>query len=266
MIRRLTTRRATITIAVTAVAGMAAILMWPVVSGPPVASAEEALPAAAQQESELEVPALPVRPDDPAEVEPIHRKRPPDEKVATTQFQPNIAPCKGRFDAAIEAAQRHVSINDQLLRAVMVVESACDPAAVSSKGAVGLMQVVPHSGGRDALWALRPDMRGKQPTRDALMTPIHNILLGAAYLHAQWERYSAFSANPRRRLALTLSAYNAGPTRVRNALKKDPIGPHWSRWAQNNLPRETSTYVQRVFEQLKVPPEGGKRLAALVGD
>jgi soluble lytic murein transglycosylase-like protein len=93
-----------------------------------------------------------------------------------------------------EAAQRF-RIPAAWIRAVMRVESAGDVRAISSAGAMGLMQIMPET------WAeLRVRHRlGRDP-----YDPRDNILAGAAYLREMYDRYGSPGF---------LAAYNAGPGR-----------------------------------------------------
>lgn len=94
-----------------------------------------------------------------------------------------------------EASQRF-GIPEHWIRAVLRAESAGDVRAISSAGAMGLMQVMPDT------WAgLRVRYRlGRNP-----YDPRDNILAGTAYLREMWDRYG--------NVAAMLSAYNAGPGR-----------------------------------------------------
>ncbi len=116
-------------------------------------------------------------------------------------------------DVITEAAKRH-GISSSLLKALIHVESYFNPKAVSSKGAMGLMQIMPEN-----LQAL--DIRDP-------FDPWENIMGGAAYLKAMLERFSG-------QLPLALAAYNAGPTAVEryNAIPPYP---------------ETMRYVQKVMK------------------
>lgn len=94
-----------------------------------------------------------------------------------------------------EAAQRF-AIPEHWIRAVLRAESAGDVRAISSAGAMGLMQVMPDT------WAglrVRHGL-GRDPydARD-------NIMAGAAYLREMWDRYG--------NVAAMLAAYNASPGR-----------------------------------------------------
>ena len=95
----------------------------------------------------------------------------------------------------IAEASRRFGIPESWIRAVMRVESRGQVKAVSPKGAIGLMQIMPDT------WAgLRLRYRLGRDPRD----PHDNILAGAAYLREMHDRYGA---------AGFLAAYNAGPGR-----------------------------------------------------
>jgi membrane-bound lytic murein transglycosylase B len=92
----------------------------------------------------------------------------------------------------ITEASRRFSIPENWIRAVMRVESREDVRAVSPKGAIGLMQIMPDT------WAgLRLRYRLGRNPRD----PRDNILAGAAYLREMYDRYGAagFSRRLQRR-------------------------------------------------------------------
>lgn len=122
-----------------------------------------------------------------------------------------------------EAAQRF-GIPASWIRAVMRAESAGDPRAVSPKGAMGLMQIMPAS------WAelsLRHGL-GSDP-----FSPRDSILAGAAYLREMHDRYGS--------VALMLAAYNAGPARTDEHLATGRA-----------LPAETLAYVAALVPELAI--------------
>jgi soluble lytic murein transglycosylase-like protein len=96
-----------------------------------------------------------------------------------------------RYRGAFEAAARDTNLPLALLVSVARVESNLDPAAHSSAGAIGLLQVMPPTAA-----ALRLD-----PNR-----PDSNVLAGARYLSLMLRRFGSAD--------LALAAYNAGPTAV----------------------------------------------------
>lgn len=117
-----------------------------------------------------------------------------------------------------DASQRFV-IPEVWIRAVIRRESGGDPRAVSPKGAIGLMQIMPGT------WAeLRTRYRlGPDPFDER-----DNILAGTAYLREMHDRYGT--------VAGMLAAYNAGPARVDDLLQ---IG--------RPLPGETRAYIAAIL-------------------
>ena len=115
-----------------------------------------------------------------------------------------------------EAAQRF-AIPEAWIYAVMRVESAGNPRAISSKGATGLMQIMP------ATWAY---LRARYSLAEDIYDPRANILAGAAYLRELYDRYGAPGF---------LAAYNAGPPRYEAYLISG-----------RPLPSETVAYLARL--------------------
>ncbi len=119
-----------------------------------------------------------------------------------------------RFTDIIAEASRRFDVPALLLRAVMRLESGANVRALSPKGAMGLMQIMPATcAALRARYAL-----GANP-----YDPRDNILAGAAYLREMLDRYGAPGF---------LAAYNAGPRRYEEHL-------HTGR----PLPIETQQYV-----------------------
>jgi soluble lytic murein transglycosylase-like protein len=94
-----------------------------------------------------------------------------------------------RFEPLIRRAAQAAAVRPELVRAVIVVESAFNPHAVSKRGAIGLMQ-------------LRPETARRYGVANAF-DPEQNVAGGARYLRDLLERYG-------NNLELTLAAYNAG--------------------------------------------------------
>jgi soluble lytic murein transglycosylase-like protein len=118
------------------------------------------------------------------------------------------------YDPHIKTAAEKYRIPVELLRAVMAVESNYDARAVSEKGAVGLMQLMPRTA---------QDMYVGD-----IWDPAQNIDGGARYLRTLANQYQGD-------VVKTLAAYNAGPDAVRRAGGAVP-----------NIP-ETKEYVRRVL-------------------
>lgn len=107
------------------------------------------------------------------------------------------------------AAARQYGLDPALIYAVIEVESAFNPYAVSSANAYGLMQVVPATAGRDVFERIK--RQPGQPSRQQLFQPAFNIDIGTAYLHLLDDHYlRQVSHEESRRLAI-IAAYNGGP-------------------------------------------------------
>jgi soluble lytic murein transglycosylase-like protein len=92
--------------------------------------------------------------------------------------------------------------------AVISVESHFDPAAVSPRGAIGLMQVLPETGRE-----LAAELGIEWTSDELLFDPELNILIGTCYLRRLLDRFG----DPDRALA----AFHAGPTRIRSRLDRE---------------------------------------------
>jgi soluble lytic murein transglycosylase-like protein len=103
-----------------------------------------------------------------------------------------------RFESLIERHAKLQHLDPALVRAIIAVESSFDPDAVSPKGAVGLMQVIPETGER---YGIADD--GMRTVAQKLRDPEVNVRVGTRYLRD----LIALFAND---LGLALAAYNAG--------------------------------------------------------
>lgn len=119
---------------------------------------------------------------------------------------PNIE----KYAPLIEQAAREQALDPQLVKAVIAVESAFEPRAVSPKGALGLMQVIPETAARYGVVADR-----KRSVEQKLFDPATNIRTGVRYLR---DLMRLFSDD----LELTLAAYNAGEGAVQRYRKVPP--------------------------------------------
>ena len=125
--------------------------------------------------------------------------------------------------AHIAEASRRFGIPATWIVAVMRAESAADVRAVSSAGAIGLMQVMPDT------WA---ELRARYSLGRDPYDPHDNILAGTAYLREMWDRYG--------NVAAMLAAYNAGPARYDE-----------HRATGRPLPAETRAYVASLAPVLR---------------
>ena len=120
------------------------------------------------------------------------------------------------YDHHVEEAAALHQVSPDLVRSVMAVESEFDQWAVSSKGARGLMQLMPATARQ----------LGVSDSFDARQ----NIFGGTQYLRILLDQFGGD-------MALAIAAYNAGPNAV---LRYGGIPPY----------RETRGYVQKVQAQL----------------
>jgi len=144
-------------------------------------------------------------------------------KVSSSRFSIN----KRRFNRAINRIAIQQKIDPALLHAIIRVESAYNPKALSPKGAAGLMQLMPAT-------AKRYDVTDR-------WNPEQNINGGAKYLRFLLKRYN-------NNLSLVAASYNAGEGAVDKYGKKVP--PY----------RETKDYVKKVKKFYR--KLGGRRYAS----
>jgi len=114
----------------------------------------------------------------------------------------------------IRRAAALYNLPEELLHAVMAVESNFNPVAVSQKGAAGLMQLMPNT--------------ASEMYVSDVWSPEQNIYGGARYLRVLANQYKGD-------MARMLAAYNAGPEAVRRAGDNIPDIP------------ETREYVRKVL-------------------
>lgn len=128
--------------------------------------------------------------------------------IALAQTKPVAHPSARDLygDHIAEAAQRF-ELPAAWIRAVMRAESDGDPRALSPKGAIGLMQIMPET------WA---ELRVRYRLGDDPYDPHDNIVAGAAYIRELFDRYGSPE---------WIAAYNAGPGRYEEALKGHPLPP-----------------------------------------
>jgi soluble lytic murein transglycosylase-like protein len=140
---------------------------------------------------------------------------PPPPSAASADC-PTIA--EKEVEPLIAAAAKAQQLQPELIRAIIREESGSHPCAVSARGAMGLMQLMP---------ATVEQFQTADP-----FDPAQNINTGARYLKQLMDRYKGD-------LKLSLAAYNAGPGRVDGNPPAPPDFP------------ETIDYVSRIMDSLK---------------
>ena len=116
-----------------------------------------------------------------------------------------------------KAAQRY-GIDESLILGIMQTESAFNPYAISYANAIGLMQVVPHTAGRD-VFALKG--RSGQPSSRYLYDPANNIDAGVSYLWILQNQYLDGIVDPASKRFAMISAYNSGAGAVLRVFDED---------------------------------------------
>ena len=119
-----------------------------------------------------------------------------------------------KYGPIIDQASEKFNLKPSLIKAIIKAESGFDHKAVSSKGAQGLMQ-------------LMPDTASEMEVSDSF-DPEENIFGGTKYFSKLMERFE-------NDVKLALAAYNAGPDKV---VEYEGIPPY----------KETKTFIQRVMK------------------
>ena len=123
---------------------------------------------------------------------------------------------KQKFTPVIDQVAQENNLDPKLIHAVIEQESRYNPNAVSSAGALGLMQLMPETA---------QQLGVKDP-----LNPVENVRAGAKYLSSLLNRYQGD-------VTLALSAYNAGPNNVDKFRGVPPF-------------KETKEYVKGVMNRL----------------
>lgn len=135
-------------------------------------------------------------------------------------------------------------VEKALALAIIRQESMFDRTAVSSAGALGLMQLLPATAAQTA----RKFGVAYRGTQD-LFQPEINTRLGQGYISKLLTRYDGY-------LPLAIAAYNAGPGNVDKWLNTmgDPRADarNWVDWVERIPFYETRNYVQRVWESYQL--------------
>lgn len=127
-------------------------------------------------------------------------------------FTPSVVKYSGSYSTLIDRASMKYGVPSMLIAAVIQQESGYSQNAVSNKGAVGLMQLMPSTA---ATLHVNP------------YNTVQNVNGGTEYLSRLIQQFGSYS--------LALAAYNAGPQAVE---RYDGIPPY----------SETETYVSNILE------------------
>ncbi|MHC5307782.1 lytic transglycosylase domain-containing protein [Bartonella sp. LJL80] len=120
------------------------------------------------------------------------------------------------YEKHINEAAKRFLLSQQIIKAVITVESGWNPKAVSPAGAMGLMQIMPDT---------YAELKQQYGLRKNAFDPHDNIIAGSGYLKQMYLQFGKKGY---------LAAYNAGPGRYQSHLKG------------RALPAETRAYVAKV--------------------
>jgi len=140
-----------------------------------------------------------------------------------------------KYEKSIISYSREFGVDPYLVAAVIKVESSFSPEVVSSRGAVGLMQIMPKT----AIWAAE-EMGIEDFQVENLKNPDLNIKIGTWYLSSL---LSEFNDN----ITLALAAYNGGRGNVATWLAEGKMLEN-----EEDIPfPETKNFVIRVKKSYK---------------
>ncbi len=153
------------------------------------------------------------------------------------------------FKSVFETEAKAKGLDPHLTRSLTKQESGFFTKAVSSSGALGLMQMIPPTAREIA-----DDLRlGKLSLPEDLFQPERNIKMGTHYVHKMLQNF-------RGHVPLALAAYNAGPTRVDRWLKarsslqrladSRSSAPENEIWMDEFPYSETSFYVKAILRNV----------------
>lgn len=165
------------------------------------------------------------------------------------------------YKADVIQNAKRFDIPAPLIFAVMQTESDFNPFAKSHIPAYGLMQIVPHSAGRDTYRFLYK--RDGEPTATYLYNGKKNIVMGSSYLHILYYRYLSGIKNPQSRLYCAIAAYNTGAGNIAwaytrthsvkkalpliNAMSPDEVYNHLLKNLRYDEPKH---YLKRVTQRM----------------
>jgi len=151
-----------------------------------------------------------------------------------------ISPGAKAVARPLRVAAEATGLDFELLQALIATESGFDPGAVSPRGAVGLMQLLPTTAQQYGVTDSEPHLVVRK-----LTDPVTNIRAGTRHLRYLVNLFPG-------QLELALAAYNAGEGAVQRAGNRIPNYP------------ETQNYVKTVMQLYRALKPGGNPHAAPV--
>ena len=144
-----------------------------------------------------------------------------------------------KYDHFISDAAKQTGVDSRLLKAMIKAESDFDPRAVSHKGAMGLMQIMPATGDSIAANAGWPPAY----TSEDLYRPKVSLTFGSHYLDSQRDYFDG-------QLYPALAAYNAGPGNA--SIWWDLSGGDPDLFLEIIRYEETRDYIRGIYEVFSI--------------
>ncbi len=157
-----------------------------------------------------------------------------------TQIERAVYPKPEQYRIFVEKYSREYGVSEDLIYSVIKTESDFDSSAVSSKGAVGLMQIMPAT----FEW-LSNDMLREHLDSGMLYDPETNIKYGTYYLSRLYNKFGDWNT--------ALAAYNGGEGNISEWLSDTRYSEDGTNLIIENIPgefSETKNYVKKVNKAL----------------
>ena len=164
--------------------------------------------------------------------------------IVCTVIEKNVYPRPDEYAPFVEKYSSEYGVPEELVYAVIKTESSFNSSAVSSKGAIGLMQMMPST----FEW-LTKDVLRDHLSSGMLYDPETNIKYGTYYLSRLYNRFGDWDT--------ALAAYNGGEGNVSDWLADSRYTKDGKKLIIDNIPKEfaeTKNYVKKVnkaFEKYK---------------
>lgn len=163
-------------------------------------------------------------------------------KVQAQKYLPLIKKYSGKYGLRVP-----------LVLAIIHTESFFNPMAKSHGGAIGLMQLMPSWGAKEAQKYLAAN--GRIVSNRSLYEPNNNILLGTTYLHILFTKYFPFLDAYLKKRHCSIAGYNWGPDRVQrlalnNRQTSDMAESELYALIKRVAPRETGDFLDRVTQRI----------------
>jgi soluble lytic murein transglycosylase len=139
------------------------------------------------------------------------------------------------YERELAAAADSAGVERALLWALARQESRFDPRAVSRSNALGLTQLLPGTA-RDVARMLKETL----PADSLMFEPARGLRYGARYLRLLLDRFDG-------NIPVALTAYNAGPGRVRKDWREILAHGGWALYCELAANADTQDYVRRIL-------------------